>query len=236
VTYIYEKQLEEANVLVVNKTDLLDDRQRELLGDGLRRRFPRADVLVVSARHERGLEPWFERLLGSEMDTVDIMEVDYETYGVGEAMLGWLNAGVHLAGAGEFDGNALLREVASRVREALAALDVQVAHLKMTLSPVDDALEVGVINLVRSEASPEMSFELTEPVLEGELTVNLRAEASPDVLERAVRGALEGLSETGLARATVTDLQCFKPGQPNPTHRVDPHGVEHRPVLPGSAR
>lgn len=235
VTYIYEKQLEEANLLVVNKTDLLDDNQRNILREGLRQRYPRAEVLVASARHDRGLEPWFERLMTLEMETADIMDVDYVTYGVGEAMLGWLNAGVRLVSETDFDGNQMLRRMARQVRDELRARNVEVAHLKMTLSPADDPLEVGVINLVRSEAEPELSFELTEALTEAELTVNLRAEAAPEVLEQAVREAVNALM-TGGMRAVVTDLQSFKPGQPNPTHRVDPRGVERRSILPESAR
>jgi Ni2+-binding GTPase involved in maturation of urease and hydrogenase len=232
VMYIYEKQLEEANLLVINKADLLDDAQAADLKEALRRKFPRAEVMIVSARHARGLEPWFEQVLTREMNTADIMEVDYVTYGAGEAMLGWLNAGVLLLASGEFDGNRMLRQVAQQLHDRLRARDVEVAHLKMTLSPSDDPLEVGVINLVRSEASPEISFELTEPLTEAELTVNLRAEASPEVLEWSVREVMDALSAAGEVQATVTDLQCFRPGQPDPTHRVDPQGVEHRPVLP----
>jgi hypothetical protein len=62
--------------------------------------------------------------------------------------------------------------------------------------------------------------------------VNLRAEASPAVLEKAVRDAATEISKSNNVKLKVTTLASFKPGQPNPTHRVDTAGVEHPPILP----
>jgi Ni2+-binding GTPase involved in maturation of urease and hydrogenase len=232
VTYIYRKQLEEANLLVVNKCDLLDVVQMAKLKDALKQNFPRAEVLVISARKGTGMSAWFKRCLTGELSSTGIMDVDYITYGVGEAMLGWLNALVRVKSAAPLDGNKLLRQVAETLRAKLAAAPAEVAHLKMTLSPTGDPLDIAVINLVRTDATPEMSFQLADHITDGELTVNLRAEASPAVLEKAVRAAAAEIGRNISGTLTVTTLASFKPGQPNPTHRVDAAGVEHRPVLP----
>src|SRR5262247_2732238 len=56
VLYVYEKQLEEADIIVVNKSDLLDDKRREALERALRARFPQADVVTVSARTGANLD------------------------------------------------------------------------------------------------------------------------------------------------------------------------------------
>src|SRR5262245_21857399 len=50
VQYIYEKQLEEADIIVVNKSDLVSAEQRERLEHALTSRFPDAEVITVSAR------------------------------------------------------------------------------------------------------------------------------------------------------------------------------------------
>ncbi len=225
VTYIYLKQLEEANLLVVNKCDLLDAAQTARLCEALKTRFPRAEVFVVSARRGDGLAAWFDRCLSDELSATDIMDMDYITYGVGEAMLGWLNATASLAGP-TVDGNELLLRIGCVLRDRLAKTDVEVAHLKMTLTAVGDGLDIAVANLVRTDATPELSFRLEEPFTEGELTVNLRAQAEPSLLERIVRDVL------GECGASLGTLASFKPGQPNPTHRMDATGVEHRPSLP----
>lgn len=225
VTYIYLKQLEEADILVINKSDLLTVPEAEDLKAALQAKFPRAEVFLISARNGTGLQAWFDRILTGELTAAGIMEVDYITYGVGEAMLGWLNATGRLAGP-PTDGNALLLGIARSLRDRLAQADVEVAHLKMTLTAGGDGLDIAVTNLVRTEAEPELSFRLAEPFTAGELTVNLRAQAEPATLERVVREVGGGFG------AVLDKIACFKPGQPNPTHRVDGAGKEHRPVLP----
>src|SRR5262245_25713387 len=55
VQYVYEKQLEEADLIVINKSDLLDARRRHALEGALSTRFPKAEVVTVSARSGENL-------------------------------------------------------------------------------------------------------------------------------------------------------------------------------------
>src|SRR6266705_3197566 len=55
VIYIYEKQLQEANLIVVNKLDLIDSPKRDRLRDALESRFPGKQILEVAARTGDGL-------------------------------------------------------------------------------------------------------------------------------------------------------------------------------------
>src|SRR6059036_1893165 len=50
VLYIYRKQLEEADVIVINKCDLFDPTERRVLREKLAAEFPRANIFEVSAR------------------------------------------------------------------------------------------------------------------------------------------------------------------------------------------
>jgi G3E family GTPase len=224
VLYIYRKQLEEAEFIVVNKADLLDDSQRDDLVAALEREFPAARVFVVSAREGDGCEAWFEAVLAAEMDTARFLEIDYDRYGEGEALLGWLNATVEIkaeSGLDEFDGNELLQSLAASLKEKLELAGAEVAHLKMTLTPAGDPYEIAAINLVRGDSVPELSHRLYEPLEDGELLLNIRAEVDPDTLEEAATAALE--SEIAIARGLlfrIAHLEHFRPGMPVPTHRM----------------
>src|SRR5882762_2851133 len=88
VLYIYRKQLEEADIIAVNKLDLLDATRQRTLRDKLTLEFPRAEIFEVSARQGDGLEAWFSRLTASEQVARAAMEVDYALYAEGEALLG----------------------------------------------------------------------------------------------------------------------------------------------------
>jgi hypothetical protein len=52
----------------------------------------------------------------------------------------------------------------------------------------------------------------------GELLVNLRAEADPELLRETVRAALEGLKPA--VSVTVDHAESFRPGKPQPTYRM----------------
>jgi len=222
VLYIYLKQLEEADLVVISKCDLLDERRLEALRAAIAARFPRKEVLAVSARNGTNLEAWFQRITGAKQAAGKAMAVDYAVYADGEARLGWLNCTVQLAAADAFDGETFLRELASQMQQRLRAAEAEVAHLKMTLSPDSGLGEIGVVNLVRNDFVPEISMALAQPLRGGQLILNLRAEAAPELLGTAVREALAAAAgRFATLKATLDHLEHFRPGKPTPTHRFD---------------
>src|ERR1700676_2549681 len=110
VLYVYEKQLEEADLLVINKIVLLDEARREALEHALSARFPQAQILTVSARTGANLDDWFGRL-SSPLASRPAMEVDYDMYAEGEALLGWLNATFRISASSPFDGNRFFQRL-----------------------------------------------------------------------------------------------------------------------------
>ena len=221
VLYIYRKQLEEADLIVVNKREILDALQLDRLRLRLAEQFPRAKVLAVSARTGAGLDDWFNQITATEQVARVAMDVDYEVYAEGEALLGWLNATVILSNQKSFDGNQVIRDLANTMSRLLADAGAEVAHLKMTLEPEDAGLgDLAVINLVRNDFVPELSQELSDWLDAGKLILNCRAEASPDTLNAALSAAL---TETGKQHPELflrlEHLEHFRPGKPQPTHR-----------------
>jgi G3E family GTPase len=221
VIYIYVKQLEEADLVVISKSDLLDQTQLAALREAIESRFPNKEILSVSPREGKDLDAWFRRITSEEQAGVNAMDIDYTKYADGEALLGWLNCTVQLAATQGFDADAYLKQLATELQRHLQTQGAEVAHLKMTISPDDGLGELGVVNLVRNDFVPELAFRLEEPVQSGQLIINLRAEAAPDVLGNAVR---EGLATTsgrfsGL-KAEIDHFEHFRPGKPTPTHRL----------------
>ncbi len=221
VTYIYKKQLEEAGVIVINKTDLVSAEELQELSDALEKDYPNAKVIRVAARHGHNLPTWFDHVITETLQSTPTMEVDYQRYGEGEALLGWLNVSANLEelDGGEFDGNALLQHIAADLRTQLAAQGAEIAHLKMILSADPSGLELAAINCTRTDQKAELSHTLADPIDSGELLINLRAEAAPEALDAAVTATLAGLKAKNID-SKLTHTEHFRPGQPVPTHRV----------------
>lgn len=214
VLYIYLKQLEEAEVIVVNKTDLLDPARYETLTETLSERFPKAKVVGISARDGTNFAAWMDLIAAGDLGATPAMEVDYDTYAEGEALLGWANATAVVEAKEPFDGNQYLADLASDLHRRLADRGIEIAHLKMTLSP-DEGADLGVVNLVRTDGRPESSHLLQEPLASGELIINLRAEADPELLKETI---LAAVSDCG-PQTDIGHLEAFRPGRPVPTHR-----------------
>lgn len=218
VVYIYRKQLEEADVIVVNKADLLDTSRRDALVAKLRVEVPKAAVVTMSARTGDNFSAWADRLTATDMPGGPAMEVDYDTYAEGEALLGWVNLTVTVASPVAFDGNGFVIAVATAIHRRLDRDGTEVAHLKMTLSPAEGA-DLAVANLVRTDGTTEFSHSLQEPLDVGEFLLNLRAEADPAGLKSAAEECLQEVAGAAGITADVVHAEAFRPGRPVPTHR-----------------
>ena len=223
VIYIYNKQLEEAEHIVINKTDTLSEETLATLRDALASEYPHAKIHAVSARQGTGLDSWFDEILTSEIDLPRLLEIDYDRYGEGEALLGWLNRTVEISSPSdaEFDGDSLLEALASALRDSLGTSGYEVAHLKMTLTPLGDPFAIAAVNLTRSDSEPELSHHLDEPLEDtAELLLNIRAEAPPEALDAAVEDALKTVLTARDLSGNTTHSEHFRPGYPTPTHRL----------------
>jgi len=224
VHYIYRKQLEEAAIIVINKCDAIEPARIASLDDALSREYPHARILQVSARTGHGLAGWFDAIVPAGDDQGQSadrdMQVDYTTYGEGEALLGWLNASVRLEG-GPFDGNGWLRDMAARLHAELERHGIEIAHLKMTLAPAERG-DIAVLNQVRNGHRAEMSHELIGLLSGAQLLVNLRAEGDPDQLLAAMHGALDAAALAAGITHHATHVEHFRPSPPSPTYRLSP--------------
>ena len=218
VLYVYGKQLDEADVLVINKTDTVSAARLALLRTALRERCPRAVLFEVSAKTGAGLEPWFAHILASDDESRANLDIDYDEYADGEALLGWLNCTARLSGR-TFDGNNWVTRLVETLQRQLRQRDIEIAHLKMTLTPEQDR-DLCVVNAVSTEAPPVIPFRLQEAIDAGELIINLRAEGDPEILRReAIDALMAEAASAGLA-VMLEHIEHFRPGRPVPTHRV----------------
>ena len=221
VTYIYLKQLEEADLIVINKLDTLEADQQSQLRAALEARFAGKRIMAVSAREGSGLEAWFEAMATELPGQQPAMEVDYTLYAEGEALLGWLNATLDLSSEDTWDGNAWIAELAKQLQHRLEAESGEIAHLKMTLSPEQGLGEIAVINLIRNDFVPELSQSLPTEIKQAQLIVNLRAEAAPEQLETALKASMEAMQASQpQVTGQLSHLEHFRPGKPVPTHRL----------------
>ena len=99
--YIYKKQLEESDIILLSKSDVLKREETAVLRQRLSDAFPGATVLSASAQTGEGMDKWIEAVMSRQDAGKRLLEIDYDTYAHGEAVLGWLNGTLQLHGVSD---------------------------------------------------------------------------------------------------------------------------------------
>ncbi len=220
VRYLIRKQLEEADIILLNKADLADAGALEALERRVRADFPAARAMRTSARTGLGLEEWIAAVMDGSPGRRGAVDLDPEKYREGEARLGWLNCTLQLSALRGFRCNPVLLALGEEIRRELQGARIEMAHLKMALSADVDVEGIATLNLVGNESPAELGEELAEPVERGCLNLNLRAEGKPDLLHAAVTNAMTHVwTQHPSILARVTLMEHFRPIHPPPTHR-----------------
>ena len=215
--YIFKKQLEEADAILMNRIDEFDPPRLEELARLLGEKHPGVPVLGVSALTGQGFDALAELLDQDGAFGRKILDIDYDTYAEGEAELGWLNASVRLTAERPFDLDALLTAILRRLAGVCRTRGGEVAHLK--LIGMDDAGAFGVGNVVSSDTAPKLSLASGLTPREADLIVNARVAIDPAVLEAEVRRVVAAeCAKLGVA-PEFRAAQSLRPGRPVPTHR-----------------
>jgi len=210
--YILRKQLEEADAIVISKKDLLQPKEADDLIKGVQRAWPHARVFALSSATGDGLAEWMNYVENEQTAGQRIVEVDYDTYAEGEAVLGWLNGTVTLTGeveSWESWFHDFMKAFAGRLEREQASI----GHVKALLRTGKNMI-VG--NLIGTRGSLTFRGEAEEAPV-ATLTLNARVEMSPEALDALVKEELQQASDN--LRQEVLAWRCLSPGRPNPTHR-----------------
>ena len=215
--YIFRKQIEEADFVVVNRIDELSAGDVDQLAQLLEEQFEGRPIVRMSAKTGEGFEAFCEFLDQKGSFGQRLMDVDYDVYAEGEAELGWLNCQVELTASTEFELDSFLVSLLSRLKADFATISAETAHLK-AIGMFEGYYAVA--NLVSSETEPQLSLPSGCRTSKANLVVNARVAVDPERLTEFVRKAVDHeASEVG-ADAVINTLQSFRPGRPVPTHRI----------------
>jgi Ni2+-binding GTPase involved in maturation of urease and hydrogenase len=218
VVYIFDKQIEEAGLIVVNKVDLLSSLAVEEIRVLLKERFPGKPILMQSSLNLAGVMPWLDLIQSGHLGLSPVaLDIDYARYGAGEAHLAWLDEQINLRfPAGE--GRQRIHEVIAWLVNELNLRRAGIGHLKFILqgAGVDARGSGAKLSFTTLEAP---GWEEDIPDIVGEevsLLVNARVEMEA--------GELKALLDEALRRSGVEYFvqagDAFHPPQPRPAHRM----------------
>jgi hypothetical protein len=175
-------------------------------------------VIRLSAKNGVGFESLVQCLQQQASFGKRMMDVDYDIYAEGEAELGWLNGQAKLSSAQPVSLDSFLMSLLQELHQGLIARDAEVAHLKV-IGMTDGVYAVA--NLVSNADLPVLSLPSNWEGCEADLVVNARVAIAPEELESLVRRTMEQLGDGSRLSVEIKTIQCFRPGRPVPTHRIE---------------
>ena len=215
--YIFRKQLEEADFVILNRMDELSADVVTELQALIHTHFPNVPLVQISATTGAGFDALSDQLDQKGEYGTRLMEVDYDVYAEGEAELGWLNAQVELNSLEALDLDQYVLTLVQRIQSHLASESSEVAHLK-AIGMADG--KFVVVNAISSDTSATLSMPSGHNCLRAELVLNARVAVAPESLTKTIERILIATSMEWKVEATIRTLQSFRPGRPVPTHRL----------------
>lgn len=206
IIYLFERQLAEANLLLLNKSDLLDSQTRNELSSRAKKRFPNLDILSLSFLQPEGAALWLSALDRRETGIKAprfIVPFDQARYERAEQSLSWLETKLEFdleRGPGD---NKKIPVTLDAFFEALwNSLSLRKAvpgHVKALVT------ESGSRNALHSVKVGFSSADAAYPLSAGafseidsqsvEILLNARVLSSPEILSAALDAALEALKK-----------------------------------------
>jgi G3E family GTPase len=213
--YILRLQMLEADRGLLNKTDTLGTDEQAMMLDLLRDAFSEAAVDSISAKTGDKLETWLVSVLEDKKAGMRIVDVDYDRYAEGEAVLGWLNAVISLESNGsKIEWAKYGLNLMNQLHEAFQKSHSEIGHVKLMIETGEQECTANLTRLggdISLQGSKDLSGMRARCIL------NARIQISPPELEKIVRNAIAS-AEDNLS-STIQSMKCLMPGRPKPTHR-----------------
>jgi G3E family GTPase len=213
--YIMRLQMEEADRILINKADSLSADDRRLIAKLLRKKFSHVKTGEISARNNKGVDAWLDDILLDHNAGKRIVEVDYDRYAEGEAVLGWLNAIVTLKSSPtKIEWSKYALDIMNRLHETFKLRKAEIGHVKLRIESNGDECLANLTHLNGEIFVNGGSSFIDE---KADLILNARVQMPPEELEEIVR-AVFSCSDLSVS-AEIKTLRCLMPGRPNPTYR-----------------
>jgi Ni2+-binding GTPase involved in maturation of urease and hydrogenase len=230
VLYLFGRQLEEADILVLNKRDLLAEGERARLPGLAAAAWPGKALLEISGSTDEGVSAWLAALEAArERIPRPPLDIDYERYGSGERELSWLDEALVIEDSGGLasDGGRCRRAIVDFVLglvDGLGPASRSIGHLKLHVAAAGYEGKLGLTaGDFLGPAEPRSLVEAQLPpftVRRALVAINARAQLSPELLSSAVGAAVEGARRSAGVSIAEEDRSAFRPGRPEPTHRM----------------
>lgn len=212
IGYILNTQLVEADLIVLNKTDLLSPDEKAETAAWLRESYPHAEVVAISALSGDGLDELSRALIRGKA-SMRLPDIGYGGEAFGKAMGGISEYYIQYHATvccEDFDGSAYLTELGERVRAAVRAAGREIPHLKLLAWESEG--DFGKADLIGVDRELILTRAFQRPCTEISVMLNASAICPGEELNDIMADAIDSVSRDFQLELMIFKHECFGMG------------------------
>ena len=208
--FVLNAQLAEADVIVLNKCDLIDEAEREADLAFIRAAYPDTPVMAMSARTGEGVDEVVDYVLAHQAPAEwRDLGTDSDEFDSAEAQMCWYNRRFF---AEERDGknidfNAVIEDFMEAIREGLIEARRNVPHLKLfAAGEGDDFVKCSIVGV---DYDLEFERKLDHEYSGIAIVVNARAVCESETFGDIAEDAMDAIKSKYNLKCRVIFTECF---------------------------
>lgn len=204
LAFLYDKQLQEADLVCLTKADLDPDAATIPGGKGRQ----------LSAKTGQGVQQWLDEILGGTLAVAATTpDIDYARYAQAEAALAWLNLSFTYEPKIPQSPSLVVGPWIDAIDEGLTTAKIPIVHLKVFARSSTGWLKAAQC---ANAEEPIVDGNLdASPAPSHDILLNLRAKGNPDEVRTIIEQELARLR--GATKEVC--LSSFSPAPPKPERR-----------------
>lgn len=208
--FLLNAQLLEADVIVLNKCDLVDDAERQADIDFLKRAYPDIPVMAISARTGEGIEELVDYVLSHEASAQPRdLGLDSEEFDAAESQMCWYNRRFFAKERDEknIDFNQVVEDFMEAIRDGLIEARRNVPHLKLfAAGEGEDFVKCSIVGV---DYDLEFERKLDKNYAAIAIIVNARATCESETFGEIVEDAMDEIKAKHNLKCNVIFTECF---------------------------
>lgn len=212
IKYIYTKQLEEAETIAVSKLDLITKETCESVQQFLQEIYSNKQIIFINGTDEASAEQWLSIIHKlNQHSNLSSLNIDYDVYGAGEAMLAWLDAEFEIFSSNN-SGQKIALQLAQSIYRNIQHANLAIGHLKFL---IDDKIKISFT----SSTEKSVDFK-TSNASSASILINARIQTTPNLLTDLIDKAVQQTENKKSCSIVKKSFASFQPGYPRPTQRI----------------
>lgn len=208
--FLLNAQLLEADLIVLNKCDLIDDEERASDLAFIRAAYPDTPVMAISARTGEGIPELVDYVLSHKANAEPRdLGLDSEEFDAAEAQMCWYNRRFFAKQRDErnIDFNAVIEDFMEAIRDGLIEAKRNVPHLK--LFAAGEGTDYVKCSIVGVDYDLEFERRLDREYAAIAIIVNARATCESETFGEIVEDAMDAIKANYDLTCNVIFTECF---------------------------